>query len=43
VPVSFVLPSAAYDRLYSAAARERVSVAEAIRRRLEPHDDDDDE
>jgi len=40
--VSFRLPSQQYDRLYERASRERVSIAEAVRRVVQDADRDED-
>lgn len=43
VPVSLTLPARQYDQVFADAQRDRVSLAEAIRRRLAKSDDDRDD
>jgi hypothetical protein len=42
VPVCFSLPAPKYDQLYQRAQRDRVSIGEVIRRKLEDDRADDD-
>jgi hypothetical protein len=41
VKVCFSLPTPQYDHLYERAQRERVSIGEVIRRKLDDDHDDD--
>lgn len=42
VSINVTLPSRQYDQVYAEAQRERVSIAEAVRRRLAKSDADPD-